>query len=468
VRINHRGVGAPASLDTIGQALSEIADGGMVVVVDEGKGRGDLVMAAEHVTAPDLGFIVRHAAGVPCVALTPERCDALELPLMVAGDTRQHHAAFTHSVDLNGCAVSDTSAGDRAATIRALADASVTASAFSRPGHVFPLRAEAKGVLQRPRHTEAAVDLARLAGLQPAGVLCEIVHHDGSMARQSDFELFAVEHGLPIVSLAALVDYRRRTDAMIERTGDVDVPTPWGQFRCISYRSLVDNREHLAFAIGDVAAPRELLVRMHSECFPGEVLRSLRCDCARQFEAAMERLAATGRGVVLYLRGHVGGGIALRHESRAYDLRGEHGAVHTERLRHLGFPVDNPDYDLGAQILVDLGTHELRMLSDDPRAYGRLEHYGLDVLGTEPLEGVPNRANLVHLHGKKDRAAHVRDNLDDLRAFEEPATKPCEHARMDVCAAPPADRRASAEQPANHDHASTSAMASSRPTAGRT
>jgi 3,4-dihydroxy 2-butanone 4-phosphate synthase / GTP cyclohydrolase II len=398
----------------IGQALQEIADGGMVVVVDDEdrENEGDLIMAAEQVTPADVAFMVRHTSGVLCVALPGERCDALQLPLMVQRNTEHERTAFTHTVDLAVGTTTGISAADRAATIRGLADPALTAEAFNRPGHVFPLRARDGGVLKRAGHTEAAVDLARLAGLTPAGVLCEIVNDDGTMARRPDLLRFAAEHGLPVITIADLIEHRRRVDVLVERTADARVPTPWGQFRAVSYRSLLDGTEHVAFTLGDVEAPGDLLVRVHSECLTGDIFRSLRCDCGPQLELAMARVAAEGRGAVVYLRGHEGRGIGLSHKLRAYGLQ-DAGRDTVDANLDLGVPVDSREYGIGAQILVDLGARRLRLLTNNPAKYGGLEGYGLEIVGREPLQTMPNPENLVYLRTKKRRLGHLLDGLDD-------------------------------------------------------
>ncbi len=399
--------------DPVDLAIQEIADGGMVVVVDheDRENEGDLVMAAAHVRTPDTAFMVRYGSGVVCVALSGERCDALDLPLMVgAGNTEQQGTAFTVTVDLAAGTTTGISAADRSATIRALADPAVDGGAFNRPGHVFPLRARDGGVLERRGHTEAAVDLARLAGLAPAGVICEIVNDDGSMARRPDLVRFAAEHGLPIITIADLVAYRRRAAVLVERTGDARVPTPWGEFGCTRYRSVLDGTEHVAFTLGDVAADEELLVRVHGECLTGDVFRSPRCDCGSQLETAMARVAAAGRGAVVYLRGHEGRGIGPGHELRAYRPQ---DAPSVDADLDLGVPVDNREYGIGAQILVDLGAWRLRLLTDTPAEHGGLTGHGLEIVGWEPLETVPDPENLVYLRTEKRRLGHLLDHLDD-------------------------------------------------------
>ncbi|SFL49370.1 bifunctional 3,4-dihydroxy-2-butanone-4-phosphate synthase/GTP cyclohydrolase II [Geodermatophilus ruber] len=403
----------PRGFDDVEQAVQEIADGGMVVVVDDEdrEDEGDLVMAAEHVLPEDVAFLVRYTSGVLCVALTGERCDALELPMMVGHNTEPHRTAFTQTVDLAAGTTTGISAADRSATVRALADESLSPAAFTRPGHVFPLRARDGGVLKRAGHTEAAVDLARLAGLAPAGVLAEVVNDDGTMARRPDLLRFADEHGLPVITIADLVAHRRRADVLVERTGEARVPTPWGEFRCLGYRSLLDGIEHVAFTVGDVAGEDEVLVRVHSECLTGDIFRSLRCDCGPQLETAMARVAAAGRGVVVYLRGHEGRGIGLGHKLRAYGLQ-DAGRDTVDANLDLGVPVDSREYGVGAQILADLGARRLRLLTNNPVKYGGLTGYGLEIVGREPLQTVPNPENLAYLRTKKRRMGHLLDGLD--------------------------------------------------------
>jgi len=404
-----------AGFDAIEPALQELADGGMVIVLDD-EGReneGDFIMAAEHVRPADVAFMVRHTSGVLCVALPGERCDALDLPLMVGDrNTEQQRTAYTVTVDLAAGTTTGISAADRAATIRALADEDVDGGAFNRPGHVFPLRAREGGVLKRAGHTEAAVDLTRLAGLPAAGVLCELVNDDGTMARRPQLLRFAEEHGLPIITIADLVAHRQRTDRLVERTGEARLPTPWGQFRCVCYRSVVDGTEHVAFTLGDVSSPEELLVRVHSECLTGDIFRSLRCDCGPQLETAMARIGAAGRGAVVYLRGHEGRGIGLGHKLRAYGLQ-DGGRDTVDANLDLGMPVDSREYGIGAQILVDLGARRLRLLTNNPAKYGGLTGFGLEIVGREPLQTTANAENLVYLRTKKERMGHLLDGLDE-------------------------------------------------------
>jgi 3,4-dihydroxy 2-butanone 4-phosphate synthase/GTP cyclohydrolase II len=427
--------GQPTGTSTIPAALQEIADGGMVVVVDDEdrENEGDLIMAAEHAVPADLAFLIRHTSGVVCVAITGARCDALGLPLMVPENTARHRTAFTHTVDLAAGTTTGISAADRSATIRALADGGVDAEAFHRPGHVFPLRAREGGVLSRAGHTEAAVDLARLAGLAPAGVLCEIVNDDGTMARRPELERFAAEHGLPLITIADLIAYRRRVDVLVERTGEARLPTPWGEFRCVSYRSVPDGAEHVAFALGDLAGdPDDVLVRVHSECLTGDVFRSRRCDCGPQLEKAMAQVAAVGRGVVVYLRGHEGRGIGLGPKLRAYELQ-DGGRDTVDANLDLGEPVDSRTYGAGAQILLDLGVRRVRLLTNNPAKYRGLSGQGLDIVGREPLETVPNPENLGYLRTKKRRLGHLLGALEEVQVpAEGPPPGRYDRARPDL------------------------------------
>ncbi|MSY47782.1 MAG: 3,4-dihydroxy-2-butanone-4-phosphate synthase, partial [Actinobacteria bacterium] len=305
------------------QIIAAIARGEMVVVVDDEdrENEGDLIMAAQFATAEKLAFIVRHTSGVIVAPLTGERCDELRLPMMVDNNTESHRTAFTISVDLMEGTTTGISAADRAATLRALADPKIIHSAFARPGHIFPLRAREGGVLKRAGHTEAAVDLARLAGCEPAGVICEIQNDDGTMSRVPELKTFAKQHGLLISSIARLIEYRRHHERLVERMGSANVPTEWGNFECVAYRNTVDGIEHLAFVLGDVASGEPVLTRVHSECLTGDVFGSRRCDCGPQLATAMQAVQTEGRGVVVYLRGHEGRGIGIGHKIRAYSLQ---------------------------------------------------------------------------------------------------------------------------------------------------
>jgi 3,4-dihydroxy 2-butanone 4-phosphate synthase / GTP cyclohydrolase II len=399
---------------TIPEAIDAIARGEIVVVVDDEdrENEGDLIMAAEAATPEKVAFFVRHTSGVICVALPGDRCDALGLPLMVADNTEYQRTAFTHTVDYRHGTTTGISAGDRTATIRALADPTVAWSDFNRPGHLFPLRARDGGVLKRAGHTEAAVDLARLANLQPAGALCEIVNDDGSMARVPELAVFAAEHGLLMISIADLIRHRRQHEKLVVPTGEGRVPTQWGTFVAHAYRSLLDDAEHVAFVKGDVAGAEPVLVRVHSECLTGDIFGSLRCDCGPQLHAALSRIAEEGRGVVVYLRGHEGRGIGLGHKLRAYGLQ-DTGHDTVDANLALGLPVDSREYGVGAQILADLGIQKLRVLTNNPAKYGGLHGFGLEVVERVPLQSAPTIENINYLRAKRARLGHLLEGLDE-------------------------------------------------------
>jgi 3,4-dihydroxy 2-butanone 4-phosphate synthase / GTP cyclohydrolase II len=392
------------------EAIAAIGGGGMVVVVDDEdrEDEGDLVVAADAVGPADVAFIVRHTSGVVCVAVTEERAEALALPLMVARGEEAMGTAFTVTVDARHGTSTGISAADRAVTIRALADPTTVAADLVRPGHVFPLRARPGGVLRRAGHTEAAVDLARLAGREPAGVLCEIVAADGSMARRPDLARFAAEHGLPLLRIADLVRHRRRTERLVERVGTSRLPTRRGEFTAHGFRSVLDGVEHVALVLGDVAGGEPVLVRVHSECLTGDVLGSLRCDCGEQLDAAMAMIAAEGRGVVVYLRGHEGRGIGIAHKLRAYALQ-DVGHDTVDANVALGLPVDARDHGIGAHVLADLGVTAMRLMTNNPAKYRGLEGYGLEIVERVPLQVAATPTNRRYLETKRSRLDHVLD-----------------------------------------------------------
>ena len=395
---------------TIEIALAAIRSGDFVVVADD-EGReneGDLIIAAEKITPERMAFLVRHSSGVVCAALPGERLDALGLEPMVARNTDPHGTAFTVSVDLNKGVSTGISAADRSATIRALANPHCQAADFARPGHVFPLRAKPHGVLDRPGHTEAAVDLARMAGLYPAGVLCEIVNDDGGMMRGEALRQFAATHQLPFITVTELIAYRRRNEQLVEHISEARLPTAVGMFTAHVYRSLLDGSEHLALVKGKVAGAQNVLVRVHSECLTGDDLESLRCDCGNQLKMALTRIEQAGSGVLVYLRGHEGRGIGLAHKLRAYELQ-DQGRDTVQANLDLGLPVDSRNYDIGAQILTDLGVTTLRLMSNNPAKFTQLAGYRLKIVERVALEPAPNRENFVYLRTKSEKLGHWLD-----------------------------------------------------------
>ena len=396
------------ALARIEAALDAIRRGQPVVVVDDEsrENEGDLILAAEKATTESLAFMIRHTSGVVCVALTGERLAELHVPLMVADNRDSMGTAFTVTVDYRHGTSTGISAADRAATIRALADSSARADDFAKPGHIFPLRAREGGVLRRPGHTEASVDLARLAGLAPAGALCEIVNADGSMARLPQLEAFAAEHGLLIISIDDLIAYRRRTERLVEHVADARLPTKHGTFTAHVYKSILDGAEHVAITMGDVRGREDVLVRMHSECATGDIFRSIRCDCGEQLDAAMAKIAAAGRGVLVYLRNHEGRGIGLTAKLHAYNLQ-DAGRDTVEANLELGLPVDSRKYDLGAQILTDLGLTTIRLMSNNPAKFAALEGYPLRIVERVPLIVDETVENGVYLRAKQSKLGHV-------------------------------------------------------------
>jgi 3,4-dihydroxy 2-butanone 4-phosphate synthase / GTP cyclohydrolase II len=392
---------------SIEQAVADIAAGRPVVVVDDAdrENEGDLVVAAALATAESIAFFVRWTSGVICVPLTGPDCDRLALPPMHHTNSDPKQTAYTVSVDARDGVTTGISAAERAGTIRLLADPEAKAEQLTRPGHVFPLRAQEGGVLRRPGHTEAGVDLARLAGLQPAAAIGEVVNDDGSMKRLPELTAFAREHGLTLISIADLVAYRMRTERQVHRVVEARIPTAHGEFTAVGYSSDLDEREHVALVAGDLGTGEDVLVRVHSECLTGDVFGSLRCDCGPQLDASLAAVAAEGRGVVLYVRGHEGRGIGLLHKLQAYQLQ-DAGADTVDANLELGLPADARDYGTGAQILVDLGVRTMRLLTNNPAKRAALEGYGLHVLGRVPLPVQQTRDNTRYLVTKRDRMGH--------------------------------------------------------------
>ena len=397
-------------LDTVDRALVDVAGGKAVLVIDDEdrENEGDLIFAAQLATPELVAFMVRYTSGYICVPITEANADRLDLPPMFRVNQDRRGTAYTVTVDAREGISTGISASDRAHTIRLLADPATTSADLSRPGHIVPLRARDGGVLRRPGHTEAAVDLARLAGLAPAGVLCEVVSEKdpSGMARADELRTFADEHGLALISIADLIAYRRRSEKLVERVATARVPLRYGEFTAVGYSSSYDNREHVAFVFGEIGDGEDVLVRVHSECLTGDVFGSLRCDCGPQLDAALGAVAREGRGVVLYVRGHEGRGIGLLHKLQAYQLQ-DLGSDTLDANLELGLPADARDYGTGAQILVDLGIHTMRLLSNNPAKRAGLEGYGLRIVGQVPLPVRANPENLRYLQTKRDRMGHV-------------------------------------------------------------
>lgn len=405
---------SPRSAHEVQRAVAALADGRMIVVVDDHdrEDEGDLILPAATATTEQIAFVVRHTTGILCAPMTAERADALRLDPMLRDNEDPHGTAFTVTVDHlhSGTGVS---AADRATTLRALASSAAGHGEFRRPGHVFPLRARDGGVLVRAGHTEAAVDLLRLAGAEPVGVIGEIVDVDGSMRRGESLRAFAREHDLPLLAIADLVRYRRATERLVEPVGTAAMPTEFGEFRATAYRSVLDGTEHLALVAGDVAEAgrrdQGVLVRVHSECLTGDIIGSRRCDCGSQLEQALRAIAAEGCGVVVYLRGHEGRGIGLGHKIRAYALQ-ETGLDTLDANVELGLPVDARSYGVGAQILCDLGVERLRLITNNPTKYGGLQGYPLDIVERIALPTVVTPENVRYLRTKRDRMGHTFDD----------------------------------------------------------
>ncbi|MBN9611185.1 MAG: bifunctional 3,4-dihydroxy-2-butanone 4-phosphate synthase/GTP cyclohydrolase II [Actinobacteria bacterium 69-20] len=407
-----------AGFDPIESAIAEIAAGRAVVVVDDEdrENEGDLVFAAEKATPELVAFMVRYTSGYICVPLTAADADRLDLPPMFRVNQDRRGTAYTVTVDAREGVSTGISATDRARTIRLLADPATREADLSRPGHVVPLRAKDGGVLRRPGHTEAAVDLATLAGLAPAGAICEIVSQrdPSDMARADELKEFAAEHDLKIITIADLIAYRRRSEKLVERVATARVPLACGEFTAIGYASSYDQREHIAFVYGDIGDGEDVLIRMHSECLTGDVFGSLRCDCGPQLQASLEAVAKEGRGAVVYIRGHEGRGIGLMHKLQAYQLQ-DAGRDTLDANLDLGLPADARDYGTGAQILVDLGVHTMRLLTNNPAKRAGLEGYGLKVLGRVPLPASVNPQNIRYLKTKRDRMGHLIEGLGEAR-----------------------------------------------------
>lgn len=394
---------------TIPELIEEIREGRMVIVVDDPdrENEGDLIVAAEKITAKQMGFLIRHTSGIVCLPIIGERLDELEIPLMIPqAYPSEESTAFTVAVDARHGVTTGISATDRTQTVHAMLDPETRPEDIDRPGHVYPLRYRPGGVLRRAGHTEASVDLARLAGLYPAGVIAEVMNDHGEVAKLEDLERFAEEHGLLIGSVADLISYRRRTEGkLVKRVVNARVPTRLGEFQSVGYHSLVDGRQHVAMVMGDIGDGEDVLVRVHSECLTGDVFASVRCDCGEQLNLALASVAEEGRGVVLYIRGHEGRGIGLFPKLVAYNLQDE-GLDTVEANQHLGLPVDSRDYGVGAQILYDLGVRTMKLLTNNPVKRGGIEGYGLTIKERVPLVVTPNEHNRHYLETKASRLGH--------------------------------------------------------------
>ncbi|GAB4243002.1 MAG: bifunctional 3,4-dihydroxy-2-butanone-4-phosphate synthase/GTP cyclohydrolase II [Thermoleophilia bacterium] len=400
-------------------ALDEIRQGHMVIVVDDEdrENEGDLTMAAQFATPDAINFMAMHGRGLICLALTEARADRLGLHPMTAANQSRFSTAFTVSIEAREGVTTGISAADRARTIQVAIDPRTRPEDLVQPGHVFPLRAKPGGVLERAGQTEAAVDLARLAGLNPAGVICEIMNEDGTMARVDDLIPYAQRHNLRIITVADLIEYRRRTEKLVRRVATVQLPTRWGDFTAHGYESVLDGEQHLALVKGDVRDKDDVLVRVHSECLTGDVFGSLRCDCGEQLAAAMEKIEEEGEGVLLYMA-QEGRGIGLLNKLKAYELQ-EAGRDTVQANVELGFAPDLRDYGVGAQILVDLGLTSIRLMTNNPRKLVGLEGYGLTVSGREPIEVPPRLQNLRYLQAKRSKMGHILHHQGlDLESIE--------------------------------------------------
>jgi 3,4-dihydroxy 2-butanone 4-phosphate synthase/GTP cyclohydrolase II len=394
---------------TIEQAIECIRRGDILIVVDDEdrENEGDLTMAAEKVTPEAINFMLRHGRGLVCMPVEGRRLDELHLEPMVAKNTSSHETAFTVTIDHRSC-TTGISAHERSLTIKNVVDPASRPSDFIRPGHVFPLRPHDGGVLKRAGHTEASVDLARLAGLFPAAVICEVLNDDGTTARLPQLETLAAEHDLVIVTIAQLIEFRRRQEKLVRRSATATIPTPWGTFKAHAYESLMDGSTNVAFVMGEPSGKQDVLVRVHSECFTGDVLGSMRCECGAQLRLALQRIGEEGEGVLVYIRGHEGRGIGLRHKLEAYELQ-EQGFDTVQANEELGLPIDVRDYGNGAQMLVDLGITTMRFMTNNPLKVAGIEGYGLRIVELVPLQTRPTKENIAYLRAKRDKLGHTLD-----------------------------------------------------------
>ncbi len=409
-RPDGRPSGRDPGLATVQEAIDEYRRGRFVIIVDD-EGReneGDLTIPAEFVTEEAISFMLRYTSGIICVPLSGDRLDQLRIPLMVGNNQAQYGTAFTISVDARFGVTTGVSAHDRARTIRVLADPASVPGDLVMPGHVYPLRVREGGVLVRAGHTEATVDLTRLTGLQPAAVLCELMNPDGTMMRLPQLKRFAARHHLKLITINQLIRHRAQRERLVQRVAATLLPTQWGDFTLYAYRSAIDPDEHAALVLGDVSTPEPVLVRVHSQCVSGDVFGSLRCDCGEQVQLALQRIAAEGRGVFVYMR-QEGRGIGFHNKIRAYQLQETQGLDTVEANEALGFPADRRDYGIGMQILLDLGLKEILLLTNNPDKRAGLEGYGLQVVERVPIMATPNPHNRRYLETKRDKLGHFID-----------------------------------------------------------
>jgi 3,4-dihydroxy 2-butanone 4-phosphate synthase/GTP cyclohydrolase II len=401
---------AESSIITVERALQEVSSGRLIIIVDDEdrENEGDLMVAAEKITPEIINFMSRYGRGLICLPLTKNRLEELRLPLMVRENTSRFETAFTVSVDAKAGVSTGISAFDRARTIQVAIDPEAEPSDLVRPGHIFPLEAREGGVLARAGQTEAAVDLARLAGLAPAGVICEILNEDGTMARIPQLEIFSLEHGIPILTIADLIKYRMKTESLVRKIDEADLPTQYGHFRVLIFEDLIQHENHVALVKGEIERDEPILVRAHSQCLTGDTFGSCRCDCGEQLHQAMQIIEKEGYGVILYILNQEGRGIGLTNKIKAYAIQ-DRGADTVEANRSLGFKPDQRDYGIGAQILVALGVKKIRLMTNNPRKFIGLAGYGLEIIDRVPIEVPPNRANLKYLKTKKEKLGHILD-----------------------------------------------------------